>query len=74
METATGKISEEDEIRRLTEEWVDALRSKDIDRMMKNYSPDITVFDISPPLHYVGAEAYRRKWEHSGPKNNLGYK
>ncbi|HKA19224.1 MAG TPA: SgcJ/EcaC family oxidoreductase [Blastocatellia bacterium] len=63
METATGKIDEEGMIRRLTEEWVDALRARDLDRMMKNYSPDVTVFDISPPLQYVGAEAYRRKWE-----------
>ena len=63
METATTRSTEENQIKQLSDEWADALRSKDLDRMMKNYSPDIRVFDISPPLQYVGAEAYRRKWE-----------
>jgi len=63
MGTATERGREETQIRALADKWVDALRAKDIDRMMSNYSPDILVFGISAPLQYRGAKEYRKKWE-----------
>jgi ketosteroid isomerase-like protein len=34
----------------------------DIERVMTIYAPDITSFDIEPPLLHVGAEAKRKNW------------
>jgi len=50
-------------IRTLIADWADALRAKDIDRVMSHYAPDILLFDLAPPLQYLGADAYRKNWE-----------
>jgi uncharacterized protein (TIGR02246 family) len=53
----------ENEIRRLIEGWLKAVRAMDIDGVMSFYAPDIVSFDVIPPLRYVGADAYRKDWE-----------
>jgi ketosteroid isomerase-like protein len=30
---------------------------------MSHYAPDILMFDLAPPLQYVGEDAYRKNWE-----------
>lgn len=42
----------------------EAMRSKDLDRLMSFYAPDVTYFDIVPPLRYVGAAALRGRFSH----------
>jgi len=54
----------ENEIRRLNDSWAVAVESKDIDAILANYSDDVVVFDVPPPLQIKGLEAYRRNWEH----------
>jgi uncharacterized protein (TIGR02246 family) len=51
------------EIRRLMEQWADALRARDLDRIMSHYASDIVLFDLAPPLQYKGANAYRENWQ-----------
>jgi ketosteroid isomerase-like protein len=51
--------STESEIRTLLESWSEAARTKDIDRLMSLYSPDIVYFDVVPPLQYTGSGAVR---------------
>ena len=63
MDTATSKASDEAQIRQLTDNWEQALRAKDIDKMMASYTPDILVFGVMPPLQYKGTKEYRKKWE-----------
>ncbi|MBV9844613.1 MAG: nuclear transport factor 2 family protein [Kutzneria sp.] len=46
-------------VRRLLDDRVDALRAKDVDRVMSLNSPDIVVFDIPTPLQYLGNYACR---------------
>ena len=41
---------------------VDAVRAKDIDRLMSLYSPDIVYFDIIPPHQFIGADDVRRNF------------
>ncbi len=62
---ATGKNKAEDEaqIRQLIDGMAKALRAKDINGVMSNYAPEVVVFDIVPPLRYLGADAYRKNWE-----------
>jgi uncharacterized protein (TIGR02246 family) len=50
------------EVRALLDSWSEAVRSKDIDRLMALYAPDIVYFDVVPPLHYSGSDAVRRNF------------
>jgi ketosteroid isomerase-like protein len=50
-------MTSESEIRTLLESWSEAARTKDIDRLMSLYSPDIVYFDIGPPLQFTGSDA-----------------
>lgn len=63
MDTATSKAGDEAQIRQVIEDWVQALRSRDVSKMMSNYTTDVLVFGATPPLQYAGAEAYRQKWQ-----------
>jgi len=53
------------DIRALEDRFVAAFRAKDVDAIMKVYTPDQTlvVFDVVPPRQYVGAPAYRTDWQ-----------
>jgi ketosteroid isomerase-like protein len=50
-------------IRQRIDNWVEALRAKDIDGIMSLYTPQIVSFDIGPPLRYAGTGNKRRAWE-----------
>ena len=63
MAVEEHKNNEEAAIRRVIEGYVEALRAKDLDGVMSMYAPQIVTFDVVPPLHYVGADAMRRRWE-----------
>jgi uncharacterized protein (TIGR02246 family) len=49
-------------IRESIEAWVQALRAKDIRRLMEHYAPDMVTFDLMP-LQLQGADAYRKNFE-----------
>ena len=64
--------SGDSEIRALLDSRVDACQTKDIDRLMSLYSPDIVYYDVVPPLQFVGSDEVRRnflRWfdEYDGP-------
>lgn len=52
MTRRSGTSTHEAQIRRLIEEWAEALRAKDIKRLWPHYAPDLVVFDLAPPLHH----------------------
>ena len=54
--------STQSEVRALLDRWSEAIRLKDIDRLMALYDPDIVYFDVVPPLHYTGSAAVRRNF------------
>lgn len=64
----------ESEVRALFDSRSDAMRAKDIDRLMPLYAPDIVYFDIVPPLQYVGAATLRGRFLHwfEGWKSPIG--
>ena len=51
--------SSESEVKALLDRWSEACRVKNIDRLMALYAPDITYFDIVPPLQFKGIDAVR---------------
>ena len=54
--------STQSEVRVLLDNQSAAMRSKDIDRLIALYSPDIVYFDVVSPLQYAGAAALRRRF------------
>ena len=50
------------EIGRLLNSQSEAMRAKDIDRLMSHYSRDIVYFDVVPPLQFVGTSALRARF------------
>lgn len=53
----------EQEIRDTTENWAEAIRAKDYDKLMGHYAEDVVVFDVPPPLRKQGKDVYRQSWE-----------
>jgi ketosteroid isomerase-like protein len=51
-------------IRRKVDDLVQALRAKDIDRLIAHYAHHNVTFDVQPPLKVVGTDAYRKNFEH----------
>jgi len=54
--------STESEIRALLDRQAEAMRDKDIDRLMAVYSPDVVYFDVVPPLQFIGSTALRARF------------
>ena len=50
------------EIKTLLDAWVEAVRKKDIDRLMSLYAPGIVYFDVVAPLQIKGIDAVRRNF------------
>ena len=75
MTVEENKKNDEAEIKRVIEGGVEALRARDIDGIMSFYARELVSFDIVPPLRYVGAEAYRKRWEEtfSSFQGPIGY-
>jgi ketosteroid isomerase-like protein len=60
------------QIRQLFDDWAKAFEAKDVDGVMTMYAPNITAFDIVPPLQFQGADKYRKDYseffgQFSGP-------
>ncbi|UQU62187.1 nuclear transport factor 2 family protein [Couchioplanes caeruleus] len=58
----TQHEADEAEIRQQIRTVIDALRTRDVDRLRRPYSADIVSFDIDPPLQHVGIDAKLRNW------------
>lgn len=56
------KRTTQSEIQALLDNRVEACRTKDIDRLMSLYSPNIVYFDCVPPLHFTGSDTVRRNF------------
>lgn len=62
---ASSQARSEDEakIRAIENSFAAAVNAEDVDAMMKDYLPDVVVFDVIPPRQYVGVDAYRKDWQ-----------
>jgi ketosteroid isomerase-like protein len=50
------------EVEEVFDRQSEAMRTKDIDRLMSLYSPDIVYFDVVPPLQFNGSVALRKRF------------
>jgi len=55
-------VSTESDVSTLLHRRSEAMRAKDIDRLMALYSTDIVYFDLVPPLRYAGTAALRARF------------
>ena len=53
----------ETEIRQLIEHWIQAVRERDVERIVAPYADDIVAFDAIKALQFKGKAAYRDHWE-----------
>jgi ketosteroid isomerase-like protein len=53
MSTAHAKTVAEGQIRAVIEDWANALRTKDADRLISQYTTDCVKFILAPPLQYT---------------------
>jgi uncharacterized protein (TIGR02246 family) len=57
------RTADEAAIRELVENWVSAVRAKDLHGILANHSSDILMFDVPPPLASKGLAAYAKTWD-----------
>lgn len=67
--------ADEDVIRQLMDDWANAVRSKDVDAVMSNFTPDVLSFDVVNPLQYRGIDAARARGQEwiGSFKGPIGY-
>ncbi len=63
MGTSNQRATEEAKIRTLIEHWARAVRSKNLDGILADHSPEMLMFDVPPPMQSRGIEAYRKTWD-----------
>jgi uncharacterized protein (TIGR02246 family) len=58
----SNTATDEAAIRTLVEDWMRAVRARDMPGILARHSPDIVMFDLPPPLEARGLEPYQRTW------------
>ena len=63
MSANNSRTTDEAAIRKLIENWAKAVRTKNLNRILANHSPEILMFDVPPPIQSKGIEAYKKTWD-----------
>ena len=63
MPSATVKALDEVQIRKLMDDRVKAVRTKDVNASTSNLAPDVLSFDVVNPLQRIGADSSRKRAE-----------
>lgn len=62
MKQAPKDMTAEEEIRAVLDNWLDAVRAGDVDRICTHYAEDLRAFDAVSRLQFAGRESYREHW------------
>jgi uncharacterized protein (TIGR02246 family) len=63
MTIAENRTRDDTEIREVIDGFVNAIRAKDIDRVMSVFAPDVVSFDVGAPLQHGGGEIFMSRWQ-----------
>jgi uncharacterized protein (TIGR02246 family) len=63
MSTGKSRAIDESEISDVVENWAKAVRTRNLDGILANHSPDMLMFDVPPPVQSKGIEAYKKTWD-----------
>jgi len=55
--------SNETQIQELVENWVAAVKARDIDAILLHHSDEIIMFDVPEPFQSTGIGAYKKTWD-----------
>jgi ketosteroid isomerase-like protein len=77
MTTSSTSTADEEQIRAVIADRATAMHDRDAERFIAHYAPQITKFDLAPPLAYREPEARDaealRAWFASQPGGPIGY-
>jgi uncharacterized protein (TIGR02246 family) len=59
----SSKKNDEAAIIDLVTNWANAVRTRDLDAILANHSPNILMFDVPPPLQSKGMQKYKETWD-----------
>jgi uncharacterized protein (TIGR02246 family) len=63
MKKKNDKPTNEEQIRRLVNNWAKAIRARDMEGALAYHAKDVVMFDVPPPLQSKGVEAYKNTWK-----------
>ena len=63
MSATDNRTEDEAVIGDLVENWARAVQTKNLNGILANHSPDILMFDVTPPIQSNGIEEYRKTWD-----------
>jgi uncharacterized protein (TIGR02246 family) len=63
MDERHGGSTDEQAVRKVVEDWVSAVRNRDLAAVLCNHSSDIVMFDVPPPFQSRGIDAYKKTWD-----------
>jgi len=58
-----AETGNESQIRQLVEDWAQAVRAKDMKRVLAYHADDIVMFDVPLPLQSRGIDEYKKTWD-----------
>ncbi|MFW6202425.1 MAG: YybH family protein [Gemmatimonadota bacterium] len=64
---ANRAVSAPERVAAVLERWAEATRTGRRDRILAEHEPDAVIYDVLPPMKYVGVEAYRKSWDEWQP-------
>jgi uncharacterized protein (TIGR02246 family) len=53
----------EAEVRALIENWMDAIRRRDLEGVVAHHAEDVVFYDVPEPVQIMGIDAYRSSWD-----------
>jgi ketosteroid isomerase-like protein len=63
MTIASNEAVDQAQIVKLIEHWAGAIRARDVDARLSNYSKNVSLFDVIGPLQSLGFAAVRQRAE-----------
>jgi ketosteroid isomerase-like protein len=53
----------EEEVREIIGNWAEAVRNRDMKRILAHHAEEIVMYDVPKPFESIGIEAYRKTWD-----------
>ena len=63
MNAETRHEAEPAQIREKLDNWAQAVRARDVARVIAHYAPDMVAYDAIAKLQFKGVDSYRAHWE-----------
>ncbi|WP_343703727.1 nuclear transport factor 2 family protein [Chitinophaga sp.] len=55
--------SNEMQVKRVIDDWCQAIRDINYENLLSNHADDVLMFDVPPPLQSKGLDQYKKAWD-----------